>query len=69
MILSQMALSQVTIYRPFEQKNSTYLQPPKKNDKTINVGNVEKSIKRASDMSPFPLVPRGPLGPLIFPSC
>ena len=22
-----------------------------------------------SDMSPFPLVPRGPLGPLIFPSC
>ena len=33
----------------------------KKNDKTINVGKME-SIKRASDMSPFPLVPRGPLG-------
>ena len=40
----------------------------KKNDKTINVGMME-SIKRASDMSPFPLVPRGPLGPLIFSSC
>ena len=25
-----------------------------------------KSIKRASDMSPLPLVPRGPLGPLVF---
>ena len=40
----------------------------KKNDKTINVGTMQ-SIKRASDMSSFPLVPRGPLGPLIFPSC
>ena len=39
-----------------------------KNDKTINVGMMQ-SIKRASDMSPFPLVPRGPLRPLIFPSC
>ena len=39
-----------------------------KNDKIINVGNME-SIKRASDMSPFPLVPRGSLGPLTFPSC
>ena len=28
MTLSQMALNQVTIYRPFDQKNSTYLQPP-----------------------------------------
>ena len=28
-----------------------------------------KSIKRASDTSQFPLVPHGPLGPLIFPSC
>ena len=28
MTLSQMALSQVTIYRPFDQKNLTYLQPP-----------------------------------------
>ena len=27
------------------------------------------STKRASDISPFPLVPRGPLGPLILPSC
>ena len=26
-------------------------------------------MKRAPYMSPFPLVPRGPLGPLIFPSC
>ena len=33
----------------------------KKNYKTINVGMME-SIKSASDMSPFPLVPRGPLG-------
>ena len=40
----------------------------KKNDKTIIVGMMQ-SIKRASDMSPFPLVPRGSLGPLIFPSC
>ena len=40
----------------------------KKNGKTINVGMME-SIKRASDKSSFPLVPRGPLGPLIFPSC
>ena len=34
----------------------------KKNYKTINVGMMQ-SIKRASDMSPFPLVPRGPLYP------
>ena len=26
-------------------------------------------MKRASDISPFHLVPRGPLGPLVFPSC
>ena len=39
-----------------------------KNDKTINVGMMQ-SIKRASDMSSFPLVPRGTLGLLIFPSC
>ena len=25
-------------------------------------------LKRAFDLSPFPLVPRGPLGPLMFPS-
>ena len=30
---------------------------------------VFQSIKRAFDISPFPLVPRGPLGPLMFPSC
>ena len=30
---------------------------------------VIQSIKRVSDMSPFPLVPSGPLGPLMFPSC
>ena len=40
----------------------------KKTDKTVNV-ELMQSIKRASDMSPFPLVPRGPLGSLIFPSC
>ena len=40
----------------------------KKNDNTINVGMMQ-SMKRASDMSPFPLVPRSPLGRLIFPSC
>ena len=28
-----------------------------------------KSIKRVSDMSPFPLVPRGSFGPPMFPSC
>ena len=38
------------------------------NNKTNNVGMVQ-SIKGASDMSPFPLVPCGPLGPLMFPSC
>ena len=27
------------------------------------------SIKRTSDISPNHLVPRGPLGPLMFPSC
>ena len=32
----------------------------KKNDKTNNVGKMQ-SINRASDMSPFPLVPCGPL--------
>ena len=31
--------------------------------------NFELSLKRASDISPFHLVPRGPLGPLMFPSC
>ena len=31
--------------------------------------NFELSIKRASDISPFHLVPRGPSGPLMFPSC
>ena len=31
--------------------------------------NFELSIKRASDISPFHLVPRGPLGPLMFPFC
>ena len=30
------------------------------------ISEVFFSIKRALDMSPFPLVPRGPLGPLIF---
>ena len=30
--------------------------------------NFELSIKRASDISPFHLLPRRPLGPLIFPS-
>ena len=40
----------------------------KKNDKTINVGMMQ-NMKRASDMSSFPLVPRGPWGPLMFPSC
>ena len=40
----------------------------KKNDK-INFAGMMQSKKRASDMSSFPLVPRGPLGPLIFPSC
>ena len=30
--------------------------------------NFELRIKRASDISPFHLVPRGPLGPLMFPS-
>ena len=39
----------------------------KKNNKTNNVGMMQ-CIKRASDMSQFPLVPRGPLGPLMFPS-
>ena len=38
----------------------------KKNDKNINVGMMQ-SIKRASDMSPFPLVPRGPLGAAYIP--
>ena len=37
----------------------------KKYDKTIIVGMME-SIKYASDMSPFPVVPSGPLGPLII---
>ena len=27
------------------------------------------NIKRASDFSPFHLEPRGPLGPLMYPSC
>ena len=36
----------------------------KRNDKTINVGIIQ-SIKCASVMSPIPLVPRGPLGPLM----
>ena len=31
--------------------------------------NSELSIKRASDISPLHPVPRGPMGPLMFPSC
>ena len=31
--------------------------------------NFELSLKRASDFFPIHLVPRGPLGPLMFPSC
>ena len=31
--------------------------------------NFQRSTKRASDFSPFHLVPRGPLGPLMFLSC
>ena len=34
-----------------------------------HIEDVIKKIKRASDMSPFSSVPRGPLGPLMFPSC
>ena len=30
------------------------------------ISKVFQSIKRAFDISPFPLVPRGPLGPLMF---
>ena len=30
------------------------------------ISEVFQSIKRASDISSFPLVPRGPLGPLMF---
>ena len=33
------------------------------------ISKVFQSIKRAFDISPFPLVPRGPLGPLMFLSC
>ena len=33
------------------------------------ISKVFQSIKCASDISSFPLVPRGPLGPLMFPSC
>ena len=33
------------------------------------ISKVFQSIKRAFDISPFPLVPRGPLGPLMFSSC
>ena len=33
------------------------------------ISKVFQSIKRASDISSFPLVPRGPLGPSMFPSC
>ena len=34
------------------------------------ISEVFKSIKRASDISPFPpLVPHGPLGPSLLPSC
>ena len=40
----------------------------KKNNKTNNVGMMQ-SIKSATDMSPFPLVHRGPLGLPMFPSC
>ena len=39
---------------------------------SFSVSRVEQtavSIKRASDISPFHLEPRGPLGPLMFPSC
>ena len=38
----------------------------------VSKGKISKvfpSIKRAFDISPFPLVPRGPLGPLMFSSC
>ena len=33
------------------------------------ISKVFQSIKRAFDISPFPLAPRGPLGPLMFSSC
>ena len=33
------------------------------------ISKVFQSIKRAFDISPFPLVPRGPLGPLMLSSC
>ena len=32
------------------------------------ISKIFQSIKRASEISSFPLVPRGPLGPLLFPS-
>ena len=35
---------------------------------TNKVGMIQ-SIKRAPDMFLIPLVPRGPLGPLMLPSC
>ena len=34
-----------------------------------NFEQIAVGIKRASDISPFHLVPRGPLGPFMFPSC
>ena len=33
------------------------------------ISKIFQSIKRASDISSFPLVTRGPLGPLMLPSC
>ena len=56
---------------PNQKQNQDYIPvcrilELKKNDKTISVGMMQ-SIKGASDMSSFPLVLRGPLGPLIFP--
>ena len=33
------------------------------------ISKVFQKIKRAFDISPFPLVPRGPLGPHMFSSC
>ena len=40
----------------------------KKNNITNNLG-LMQSVKHASGLAPLLLVPRGPLGPLIFPSC
>ena len=40
-----------------------------KNAQFMILCDVIKSIKHALDISPFPLVPRGSLGPLMYPSC